>query len=243
MRASTHGPAPARSWLVEPALIEAPYDHTRRHLGRGPVVTPGSRRARSNCSDPATQSRPAVRRATLTAPGRFCRHERSKSRSTIRRTVIRCRCVRSRFGVVERLDETGATGLEPATSGVTGRARASMILNRPTQRNPASREFGSASNVGSPNLARPSPMFPPHPGPIAASSSKTTEWYKRDSAGTPQPVALDSDFAYGLATSAWRRNGPRLRWRDNGRPRRPPVAIDRRARFYRAGGRRTLLMT
>jgi hypothetical protein len=64
------------------------------------------------------------------------------------------------------LRKTGATGLDPATSGVTGRARASTILHGATQKNPDSREFGSASNVGFADLALPCPTVTPHPGLI-----------------------------------------------------------------------------
>jgi hypothetical protein len=40
----------------------------------------------------------------------------------VRGELFSYRCGRSRRSVVERIDETGATGLEPATSGVTVRA-------------------------------------------------------------------------------------------------------------------------
>ena len=69
--------------------------------------------------------------------------------------------------------EAGATGLEPATSGVTGRVSAATILHGATRKRLNSWGFDSASSVSFNDLARASPAVPPHPGPIAAFSRKT----------------------------------------------------------------------
>jgi hypothetical protein len=50
-------------------------------------------------------------------------------------------CDWRRLGAVERIDETGATGLEPATSGVTDHARGNTILPVKTRKSPNSRDF------------------------------------------------------------------------------------------------------
>jgi hypothetical protein len=71
------------------------------------------------------------------------------------------------FGHAESLQmETGATGLEPATSGVTGRARATTILPATTRKSLLSRCFGEAQSTGLYDSARPSTMASPHPRPI-----------------------------------------------------------------------------
>jgi hypothetical protein len=53
-------------------------------------------------------------------------------------------CDWRRLGVVERIVETGATGLEPATSGVTDHARGITILHQMARKSPISRDFGEA---------------------------------------------------------------------------------------------------
>jgi hypothetical protein len=45
------------------------------------------------------------------------------------------------------MSETGATGLEPATSGVTGRATGVSILHGATRKIPDSREFASVASI------------------------------------------------------------------------------------------------
>jgi hypothetical protein len=82
--------------------------------------------------------------------------------------------------------EAGATGLEPATSGVTGRARGSMILYRMARKSLDSWEFGSTSNTGINDSACTCPTVPPHLGPIASSSVKALQSYQRDSTGPPR---------------------------------------------------------
>src|SRR4051794_30552378 len=64
---------------------------------------------------------------------------------------------------------TGATGLEPATSGVTGDARANTFLHGKAQKSPVSRDFVWFEERG---FHAPSWGFrrvPPHPDPIALS--------------------------------------------------------------------------
>jgi hypothetical protein len=79
--------------------------------------------------------------------------------------------------------ERGATGLEPATSGVTGRARGVTILHGATRKSLNSRGFGSVSSARFNDVARACPTVPPHPGPIAASSIDTARRTER----RPQP--------------------------------------------------------
>lgn len=59
----------------------------------------------------------------------------------------------------------GATGLDPATSGVAGRARSATILKEAARRSPSSRELASASSSGFNDLARACPAVPPILGP------------------------------------------------------------------------------
>jgi hypothetical protein len=56
---------------------------------------------------------------------------------------------------------TGATGLEPATSGVTGRARGVTILPATIRKSLLSRRFGEAQSTGLYDSARPSTMASP----------------------------------------------------------------------------------
>jgi hypothetical protein len=73
-----------------------------------------------------------------------------------------------------RGSETGATGLEPATSGVTGRARGATSLHGTTRKSLNSRVFGSAAGARPHALACPCPHVPPHPDPIASSSIESS---------------------------------------------------------------------
>jgi hypothetical protein len=72
--------------------------------------------------------------------------------------------------------ETGATGLEPATSGVTGRAMGPTILHASTRKTPISRHFERL--VGRRFLGLPWGFrrFPPHPHPIVSSPAATTNF-------------------------------------------------------------------
>ncbi len=68
----------------------------------------------------------------------------------------------------------GATGLEPATSGVTGDARGNTILHAKTRKSTISREFvacGGRAFHGHPLGFR---ALPPHPGPIELSLALVT---------------------------------------------------------------------
>jgi hypothetical protein len=52
-----------------------------------------------------------------------------------------CACYDNKNTYLQALLETGATGLEPATSGVTGRARGAMVFHPTTRKSPISRNF------------------------------------------------------------------------------------------------------
>jgi hypothetical protein len=71
-------------------------------------------------------------------------------------------------------DFTGATGLEPATSGVTGRARANTILHPKARKSPISRDFVRIGGRGVHALPSGFRTVPPHPDPIATSPVVST---------------------------------------------------------------------
>jgi len=54
----------------------------------------------------------------------------------------------------------GATGLEPATSGVTGRGRVATSVHGVTRKNPSSSDFDEASSARFYELARSCPTVP-----------------------------------------------------------------------------------
>jgi hypothetical protein len=70
---------------------------------------------------------------------------------------------------------TGATGLEPATSGVTGRAGAATILHGATPKNTDSSGFVEDTTTRHDLVPTGFPTLPLHPRPIVASPGTTTD--------------------------------------------------------------------
>jgi hypothetical protein len=100
-----------------------------------------------------------------------------------------------------RMFSTGATGLEPATSGVTGRARGATNLPRAIRRSLNSGGFPGTASVAFHALPPCRPMRLPHPRPIGASSIETKA---RSAIGERRPLV---DKRTGGSAS------PRLGWR------------------------------
>jgi hypothetical protein len=71
--------------------------------------------------------------------------------------------------ISRHFEGTGATGLEPATSGVTGRARVLTILYATPRKRPNSRNFRSVFAARSNGFPRRSLTGSPHLRPITAS--------------------------------------------------------------------------
>src|SRR4051812_38166864 len=94
------------------------------------------------------------------------------ARDETEQAVVRARTGNKRggFGGVF----TGATGLEPATSGVTGDARANTILQAKTRKSTISSDFVQVAAGRFHGLSWGFRMVPPHPDPIAMSSRRAT---------------------------------------------------------------------
>jgi len=75
---------------------------------------------------------------------------------------------------LQALLETGATGLEPATSGVTGRASTATIYHQATRKGSNSREFCLTMSVRLHELECGCPVLLPHARPIVLSAIETT---------------------------------------------------------------------